>query len=117
MQGKRAIFTAKYLECGNIAQSARAAGVNESTAHRWLNNGLREEIQERQKALVSESVQGVQCAIGKATGYLQSLVEDENASPQERRRAAETILKYGLQAYEYNKLELLEKLEDEILQK
>ena len=117
MQGKKAIFTAKYLECGNIAQSARAAGVNESTAHRWLKNGLREEIQERQKLFVSESLQSVQCAIGKATGYLQSLVENENADPQERRKAAETILKYGLQAYECSKLELLEKLEDELLKK
>lgn len=112
---KQEAFINFYLHSHNVKDSAKKINVSYSTVNRWLENGLKEEIFSRQKAITKSSLLILQNATFQATKTLTEIIKDKTAPPKERIKASEVILNNSIKSLEYTDLlERLERLENEI---
>jgi DNA-binding MurR/RpiR family transcriptional regulator len=101
------------LDCGEIKEAARRAGVNEATLWRWLQTS---DFQTRYRAarrqMVETAIAQLQSDCTIAARVLREVAEDTNAPASSRVAAAKAILDQSIQAVELVDLEeRIEKLE------
>lgn len=111
---KQESFIAEYLQTGNVTQAAKKAGVSKKAVYKWLNNGLEEEIAERQKKIADKAIKQMQTATVEATNYLLSVVKNEQSPSSEKLKAADLLTRNGLKAFESDRLALLADLENKL---
>ncbi len=102
------------LDCGEIKEAARVAGVAEVTLWRWLQTP---EFQTRYRAarrnLVEAAIAQLQGDCTAAARVLREVAEDKAAPASSRVAAARTILEQSVSAVELTDLqERLERLEE-----
>ncbi len=97
---KQTDFVFAMLENGNILKSSKIAGITEATAHKYLKNGLAEEINKIRKCYIEENLKRIEYASIKATDTLLEILEDENCSKSIKLGAIKSILDYTLKIKE-----------------
>lgn len=105
---KQIDFIFAMLETGNISKSAKIANITETTAFKYLKNGLSEEINKIRKRYIEESLKKLEYASVKATDTVINILEDEKSANSVRLNASKTILDYSLKIREQT--EIIEKL-------
>lgn len=105
---KQIDFIFAILETGNISKSAKIANITETTAFKYLKNGLSEEINKIRKRYIEESLKKLEYASVKATDTIINILEDEKSANSVRLNASKTILDYSLKIREQT--EIIEKL-------
>ena len=105
---KQIDFIFAMLETGNISKSAKIANITETTAFKYLKNGLSEEINKIRKRYIEESLKKLEYASVKATDTIINILEDEKSANSVRLNASRTILDYSLKIREQT--EIIEKL-------
>ncbi len=84
------------------------ANITETTAFKYLKNGLSEEINTIRKKYIEESLKKLEYASIKATDTIINILEDEKCSNSVKLTASKTILDYSLKVREQT--EIIEKL-------
>ncbi len=89
------------LETPTIAAAAKQVGVDESTLRRWRGEPeFMRALEEARREAFGAALFRIQGGTGKAVDALLSIVEDEQAKPQERISAARTLLDHAHRAEE-----------------
>ena len=86
------------------------AGITESTAHKWLQNGLAKEINNIRKSYIEENLKRLEYASIKATDNIIDILEDKECPKSIKLTASKTILDYTLKVREQT--EIIERLEN-----
>ena len=105
---KQVDFIFAMLETGNISKSAKIANITETTAFKYLKNGLAEQINKIRKQYIEESLKKLEYASIKATDTIINILEDEKCTNSIKLNAGKTILDYSLKIREQT--EIIEKL-------
>ncbi len=105
---KQVDFIFAMLETGNISKSAKIANITETTAFKYLKNGLSEEINRIRKEYIEESLKRLEYASVKATDTIINILEDEKCSISVKLNASKAILDYSLKVREQT--EIIERL-------
>ena len=105
---KQVDFIFAMLETGNISKSAKIANITETTAFKYLKNGLSEEINRIRKEYIEESLKRLEYASVKATDTIINILEDVNCSCSVKLNASKAILDYSLKVREQT--EIIERL-------
>ena len=103
------------LETDTVAAAAKAAGISEATAWRWMKDPeFKEAFREAKKRVLDYSIGRLQQATGTAINALISIVSDEEAPASARVSGAKTILEMAVKVAEIddieNRIEALEQL-------
>ena len=107
---KQVDFIFAMLETGNISKSAKIANITETTAFKYLKNGLSEEINKIRKKYIEESFKKLEYASVKATDTIIELLNDKSCPNSIKLNACKTILDYSMKIHEQN--DIIEKLEN-----
>jgi phage terminase small subunit len=116
ISAKQLAFALAYLETGGVASAARASGVSERQASRYMRDprvkaALAAMQDERLKAACARVV----AAMSGAVGVLVELADDTTAPPAVRTSAARALLDNGVRLAELVGLsERLDRLEEAI---
>ena len=105
---KQVDFIFAMLETGNISKSAKIANITETTAFKYLKNGLSEEINRIRKEYIEESLKRLEYASVKATDTIINILEDKTCSNSVKLNASKAILDYSLKIREQT--DIIEKL-------
>ena len=105
---KQVDFIFAMLETGNISKSAKIANITETTAFKYLKNGLSEEINRIRKKYIEESFKKLEYASVKATDTIIDLLNDKSCANSIKLNACKTILDYSLKIREQT--EIIERL-------
>lgn len=105
---KQIDFIFAMLETGNISKSAKKANITETTAFKYLKNGLSEEINKVRKQYIEESLKRLEYASIKATDTIINILENANTPSSVKLNASKAILDYSLKVREQT--EIIEKL-------
>lgn len=109
---KQVDFILAMLETGNILKSSKIANITETTAHKWLQNRLADEINQIRKSYIEENLKRLEYASIKATNHIIDILEDKECSKSIKLNASKTILDYTLKIREQTDIiERLEKIE------
>src|SRR5262245_4151102 len=114
---KAEVFLANLMTAPTVQGAAKAAGVSERQAHRWL----REEefaaaYAERRQEAVTQATARLQSAAGHAVSVLLAVMLDRNTPATSRVAAARTVLEMGARAAaDAQLLERIERLEEALL--
>lgn len=106
---KQVDFIFAILETGNILKSSKIAGITEATAHKYLQNGLADEINKIRKSYIEENLKRLEYASLKATDVIIDILGEENCPKSIKLNASKTILDYSLKIREQT--EIIERLE------
>ena len=107
---KQVDFIFAMLETGNISKSAKMANITETTAFKYLKNGLSEKISIIRKKYIEESLKKLEFASVKATDTIINILEDEKCANSVKLNACKTILDYSLKIREQT--EIIERLDN-----
>lgn len=105
---KQVDFIFAMLETGNVSKSAKIANITETTAFKYLKNGLSEEINKIRKEYIENSFKRLEYASIKATDTIINILENANTSSSVKLNASKTILDYSLKIREQT--DIIEKL-------
>ncbi len=105
---KQIDFMFAMLETGNVLKSSKMAGITETTAFRYLKNGLSEEINNIRKERIEENLKRLEFASIKATNTIIDILNDNNCPKSVILNASKTIIDYTLKTREQN--EIIERL-------
>jgi len=116
---KRSDFLIALLDVGVISEAAKRANITESTAHKWLNDGLNEELKKIRASLIKKHLDKLQLACGLAVDTLIEILmnKDKLYSINIRERASKTILENTLKIREQDQIiQRVENLEDRLFE-
>jgi hypothetical protein len=112
MSAKKDIFTTALLSGLSISAAAKEAGISATWAHRLLNNGLREKIDQYRRELFTANLNKLENALSKAIDTLETLMGEDTPPPQ-RLGAAKTLIEQTIKLFELRDIESrLKKLEE-----
>ena len=102
------------LDCGEIKEAAKTAGVNEATLWRWLQlSDFQSRYRAARRQLVETAIAQLQSDCTIAVRVLREVAEDKEAPASSRVAAAKTILEQSIGAIELmdlqERVEMLEK--------
>ncbi len=106
---KQVKFILSLLQADNISKSAKISGISEMTAHKWLKNGLKDEINKLRKIYIEDNLKRLEFASIKATDVLIDILEDENCPKSVKLNTSKAILDYTLKIREQT--QIIERLE------
>lgn len=106
---KQLDFMFAFLKNGNISKSCKIANITEKTAHKYLKNGLAEEINKVRKRQIEKTFQKLEYASLKATDTIIDILEDEKCPKSVKLNASKSVLDYALKIREQT--EIIERLE------
>ena len=106
---KQLDFMVAFLENGNISKSCKIANITEKTAHKYLKNGLAEEINKVRKKQIDNCFKKLEYASLKATDVIIDILEDEKCPKSVKLNASKFILEYSIKIREQT--EIIERLE------
>lgn len=98
------------LETGNISKSAKIANITETTAFKYLKDGLNEDIKSIRKLQIEENLKQFEFASLKATEVIIDILEDETCPKSIKLNASKTVLDYSLKIREQT--EIIERLKN-----
>lgn len=107
---KQVDFIFAMLETGNISKSAKLANITETTAFKYLKNGLAEEINNIRKFYIEKNLKTLEYASIKATEVIVEILDDNVCPKSIKLNASKTILDYSLKIREQT--EIIERLEN-----
>ena len=107
---KQVDFIMAMLENGNISKSAKIANITETTAFKYLKDGLNEDIKSIRKLQIEENLKQFEFASLKATEVIINILEDENCPKSIKLNASKTVLDYSLKIREQT--EIIERLKN-----
>lgn len=107
---KQVDFIFAMLETGNISKSAKLANITETTAFKYLKNGLAEEINNIRKFYIEKNLKTLEYASIKATEVIIEILDDNVCPKSIKLNASKTILDYSLKIREQT--EIIERLEN-----
>jgi phage terminase small subunit len=84
-------FVIALIETGFITKAADIAGVTESTAHKWLKQGLNEIVDEVRQSLFDKRINELQDMMKLANKAVRDTLEDEKASRNTKLNAAKIV--------------------------
>lgn len=102
-------FILSLMQTDNISKSAKIAGISEMTAHKWLKNGLKDEINKLRKIYIENNFKKLEFASIKATDKLLEMLDNENCSNSVKLSISKTIIEYALKIREQTSI--IERLE------
>lgn len=103
---KQERFILAYLAANNIAIAARTAGINESTAHKWLKQEpVKEALKAAQKQLFEQELSALMRIVSKAIETLDRNMDGEEVLPSSQIRAAQIVLEQSIGIYKMSELE------------
>ena len=92
---------AAVLSAPTLREAARAAGVSEPTAWRYLRApAVRQELAARQDGILGHVARRLACEMGRALDVLSEVMGDTAAHPGARVSAARAVLESGLRLAE-----------------
>ena len=97
-------FILAMLETGNISKSAKIANITETTAYKYLKDGLKDKINDIRKELLEVNFKKLEFASVKAIEVVINILEDENCSKSVKLNTSKTILDYGLKIREQTEI-------------
>jgi hypothetical protein len=101
---KKTIFIESLLLGNTIAAAAKASGVSEATAYRWLNQGLRELVEAKRKELFESNLNRLENSMATAIDALNELIANREAAPQ-RLGAAKAVVENVIKVFELRNVE------------
>lgn len=107
---KQIDFLFAMLETGNISKSCKIANITETTGFKYLNSGLKEEINNIRKKYIEENFKKLEYSSIKATQVIIDILEDDNCPKSIKLNASKTILEYSFRIREQN--EIIERLKN-----
>ena len=107
---KQVDFIMAMLETGNISKSAKIANITETTAFKYLKDGLNEDIKSIRKLQIEENLKQFEFASLKATEVIIDILEDETCPKSIKLNASKTVLDYSLKIREQT--EIIERLKN-----
>ncbi len=103
---KQEAFISALLLSPTLADAARATGIGEVTAWRWLQEStVQAAYQAARRALVKHAIAQVQHATGEAVETLRTIMQDTAAPASARVSAARTVLEMAVKAVEREDVE------------
>lgn len=88
---KQSDFILALIETGFISKAAEAAGITEPTAHRWMNDGLKDIVDEVRQALFDNGINDLQGMVGLANKAVRETLLDEEATHNTKLNAAKIV--------------------------
>ena len=104
MTAKKSLFVESVLNGGSIREAAKTARVSEGQAHKWLRNGLRDEIDSRRKAAFETALNRLENSMTGAVDTLAELLTKDNPSGT-RLGAAKALIENAVRTYELRDIE------------
>ena len=101
---KQIDFLLAMLETGNISKSAKIAQITETTAFKYLKDGLKEKLEEIRKKYLEANFKKLEFASIKATEVVIDILEDKECPKSIKLNAGKTILDYGLKIREQTEI-------------
>lgn len=101
---KQIDFLLAMLETGNISKSAKIAQITETTAFKYLKDGLKEKLEEIRKKYLEANFKKLEFASIKATEVVIGILEDKECPKSIKLNASKTILDYGLKIREQTEI-------------
>lgn len=99
-------FIAALLSNPTISASAKAAGISEATALRWMQDpDFKASYGEAKQRMLDEVIRFLQQSMLGAVAVLRTTMLSNETRPAQRIMAARSILEFGLRAYELEDLE------------
>ena len=94
------------LDCGELKRAASAAGVNESTLWRWLQQpAFQARYRAARRQLVETAIAQLQSDCSIATRVLREVAEDKEAPASSRVAAAKAIIEQSISAVQLTDLQ------------
>jgi len=88
---KQSEFILALIETGFITKAAEIAGITEATAHRWLNDGLNNVVDEVRQTLFDNRINELQGMMKLANQAVKDTLEDEKATHNTKLNAAKIV--------------------------
>lgn len=112
---KQSNFLLAMLEAGIISIAAKTANISEATAHKWLNGGLSDVLEEMRLEMIESALNRIQVACSSAVETMLEILNDKSNPASIRLRASTTILDTTLKIREQQQIiDKLEALEERI---
>ena len=77
---KQSNFLIAMFEKGIVSIAAKTANVTEATAHKWLNGGLNETLEEMRLEMIDAALNKIQVACNSAVDTLIEILNDKSNS-------------------------------------
>lgn len=106
---KQQLFIQSYLKTHNIKQSAQEIHTTESTVHKWLNDGLRQELEKIQKRIFSSAMHDLQDESKIISQSLVDIIKNPNTETKHKLKAIEIF--FSVISDWKNSTEIFERLE------
>ena len=109
----RESLIANLLACRTIRQAARASGISERTALRWLQEGeFKARFEEVKNQMLRTATLKLRASASRAADVLEAVSRDKKAKPGTRAAAANRIIELALSSeLQEDVIERIEKLE------
>ena len=88
---KQSDFVLALIETGFITKAAEIAGVSETTAYKWLKEGLNDIVDEVRQSLFDKRINELQQMMKLANQAVKDTLEDEKASRNTKLNAAKIV--------------------------
>ena len=88
---KQSDFVLALIETGFITKAAKVAGITETTAHKWLKEGLNEIVDDVRQSLFDTRINELQEMMKLANQAVKETFEDEKASRNTKLNAAKIV--------------------------
>lgn len=88
---KQSDFVLALIETGFITKAAKMAGITETTAHKWLKEGLNEIVDDVRQSLFDTRINELQEMMKLANQAVKETFEDEKASRNTKLNAAKIV--------------------------
>jgi len=88
---KQSDFVLALIETGFITKAAKIAGITETTAHKWLKEGLNEIVDDVRQSLFDTRINELQEMMKLANKAVKETFEDEKASRNTKLNAAKIV--------------------------
>jgi AcrR family transcriptional regulator len=104
---KQELLIAALLSSATIQDAAKAAGVSEATAHRWLRNaaGFDAAYRQSRRAAVGQATARLQQVSGAAVSVLVQVMANKTTPASVRVAAASKVLDFAIKAVELEDLD------------
>lgn len=88
---KQSDFVLALIETGFITKAAEIAGVSETTAYKWLKEGLNDIVDEVRQSLFDKRINELQQMMKLANQAVKDTFDDEKASRNTKLNAAKIV--------------------------
>lgn len=112
---KQVDFIMAMLETGNIARSCKIANITETTAFKYLKNGLDKEINNIRQEYIEIHLKKLEYMAIKAIDVICEILHDDKCTNMVKFNVSRTVLDYSLKVREQTQvIERLERIEERI---